>query len=200
MKFIHKGKEPKAWKAYRETEGVEFRAIDELQNALLEDQGYLCCYCMSQINKENMKVEHWKPRRYTSFIFDFDNLFAACKGDFCTDFHCDTKKADDEITIHPADLKNDCEKIIDYSLATGKLTYPEAYQNEIEVTLNLNNKILISNRLAALDAVLSVLKAKKFNKSFIEKQIEKFENTNSAGKFQPYCQIILKLLRKKIKT
>jgi uncharacterized protein (TIGR02646 family) len=200
MKFIHKGKEPKAWKDYRETEGAAFRAINELQNALLEDQGYLCCYCMSQINKENMKVEHWKPRRYTSFIFDFDNLFAACKGNFCTDKHCDTKKDEDEIIIHPADLVNNCETIIGYSLATGKITYPIAYKRDIETILNLNNKVLISNRLAALSAVMSVLNIKNFNKAFIQKQIIKFENTNAEGKFEPYCQIVLKLLHKRLKS
>jgi uncharacterized protein (TIGR02646 family) len=200
MKFIHKGKEPKKWKAYRETKGATFRAIDELQLALLEDQGYLCCYCMSRISKDKMKVEHWKPRRYKNLVLDFNNLFAACKGDFCTDKHCDTKKDEDEIILHPADPTNNCEAIIDYSLTTGKLIYPEAYKKDIESILNLNNKILTSNRLAVLKAVISVLHIKKYNNAFIQKQITKFESTDDDGKFEPFCQIILKLLYKKKKS
>ncbi len=200
MKFITKGTEPVEWKAYKTTEGVEFRAIDELQNALLQEQGYLCCYCMSRISKEKMKVEHWKPRRYTASIFDFDNLFAACEGNFCTDKHCDTKKDYHEITIHPADTKNNCENIIDYGLASGKLTYPEAYKADIETLLNLNNKVLISNRLAVLGAVQKVLTAKKYKKTEIQKLILKFSTKDKSGKFQAYCQIVLKLLHKKLKS
>jgi uncharacterized protein (TIGR02646 family) len=77
MKFIQKRKEPIAWKAYRDTEGVTFRAIDELQIALLEEQGYLCCYCLSRITQKTMKVEHWQARsKYPALILAYTNLLA----------------------------------------------------------------------------------------------------------------------------
>jgi uncharacterized protein (TIGR02646 family) len=157
MKFIIKGNEPAAWKAYRETPGVDFDAIPELKEALLNEQGYLCCYCMNGIKEDNMKVEHYKPRSiYPELKMDYTNLFAACKGNFCTEKHCDTKKQNTELTIHPADPKNNCEAIIGYS-TNGKLTYSDGYKRDIEDTLNLNNSVLVSNRKGALFGAATAL-------------------------------------------
>ena len=75
MKFIVKGNEPAAWKSYRETSGVDFDAIPELKEALLNEQGYICCYCMNGIKEDNMKVEHYKPRSiYPALKMDYTNL------------------------------------------------------------------------------------------------------------------------------
>ena len=122
MKFIHKGKEPKEWTAYRNTPGVAFSAEPELKKALLEEQGYICCYCMCRINDGDMKVEHYVPRIEASRIFDYNNLFAACEGKCASDGNCDTRKRNNTITIHPSDLKNHCEKIIHYQTRNAAKT------------------------------------------------------------------------------
>lgn len=200
MKFIKKGKEPAAWKAKRETEGTDFSAIPELQLALLKEQGYICCYCMSQIHEKSMKVEHWRARsKYPEKKFDYNNLLAACKGDFCSDKHCDTKKENDEIELNPTDAKNNVELVIGYSWSDGKLTYPSQYKTDIEVTLNLNNAVLCRNRKSALNAVNDVLKIKKYSKGIYEKQLLKLQSKNSEGKYSPYCMIGIRFLEKKIK-
>jgi uncharacterized protein (TIGR02646 family) len=198
MKFITKGGEPAAWKAYRETPGVDFDAIPELKEALLTEQGYICCYCMNGIKEDNMKVEHYKPRSiYPALKMDYVNLFAVCKGDFCVDKHCDTKKKNTELIIHPANPKNNCEGIIGYS-SNGLLTYPVQYRVDIEETLNLNNSVLVSNRKEALFGAATALKKLGYKKVIIQKQIDKYRNRNSNGKFQPYCNAILWLLNKKL--
>lgn len=198
MKFIIKGNEPAAWKAFRETPGVDFDAIPELKEALLNEQGYLCCYCMNGIKEDNMKVEHYKPRSiYPALKMDYSNLFAACKGDFCTDKHCDTKKENTELTIHPADPRNNCESIVGYS-TTGKLTYPDSYKTDIEDKLNLNNSVLVSNRKGAFSGAESALRKLGYSKGIIQKQIEMYKSKNAQGKFQPYCNAVLWLLKKKL--
>ena len=198
MKFIEKGKEPAAWKEYSETPGVDFDAIPELKEALLQEQGYICCYCMSGIKESNMKVEHYKARSvYTDLKMEYSNLFAACKGNFCSDKHCDTKKQNTELTIHPADSKSNCEKILGYKL-NGQLTYPAEYETDIEITLNLNNSVLTSNRKEAIYTVALALKKLGYKKPIIERQISKFSSKNDAGRFTPYCNAVLWLLRKKL--
>ncbi len=199
MKFIKKGIEPQAWRNYRTTEGVEFSAIKELKNALLEEQGHICCYCMSRISFDKMKVEHWKPRVYEEHIFSYENLLAACTGNFCTDFHCDTRKSDDEITINPTDAKQKINEIINYQWSDGALVFPDCYKYDIENILNLNDSVLKANRLAALKAVKNVLSQKTYTKKEVEKQLQKFKEVDKEGKFQPYCMIVVKFLEKKLR-
>jgi uncharacterized protein (TIGR02646 family) len=198
MKFIVKGNEPAAWKAYRETQGVDFEAISALKEALLNEQGYLCCYCMNGIKEDNMKVEHYKPRSiYPALKMEYTNLFAACKGNFCTDKHCDTKKENAELSIHPADPRNNCEAIIGYS-TNGKLSYPNMYKVDIEETLNLNNSVLIKNRKIALYGAVLALKKIGYKSNSIQKLIDHYKSKSSEGKFHPYCNAILWLLNKKL--
>lgn len=197
MKLIVKANEPEAWKEFRATPGVDFEAIPELKEALLNEQGYICCYCMNGIKDDNMKVEHYKPwSKFPELKMDYANLFAACTGDFCADKHCDTRKANTILIIHPADHRNNCEEVIAYS-TSGRLTYHADYKADIEETLNLNNSVLVSNRKEALFGAATALQKLGYNKATIKKQIELYRNKNSKGKFQPYCNSVLWLLNKK---
>ncbi|MBN8852780.1 MAG: TIGR02646 family protein [Sphingobacteriales bacterium 50-39] len=197
MKFIIKQEEPQAWRDYKRTPGVEFQAIPELKASLLQEQGYLCCYCMSQINSERMKVEHFKPRRYADLIMNYANLFAACTGNFCSDKHCDTRKEDEEIVINPTDARNNCEQIIGY-FSNGKISYPPNYYRDVVEILNLNNSVLISNRRAALLGAALAIKKANYNRAFITRMIQGYSEKDENSKFKPYCNAILWLLRKKL--
>lgn len=198
MKLIIKGNEPAAWKAHRDTPGADFDAIPELKEALLNEQGYLCCYCMNGIKEGNMKVEHYKPRSiYPELKMDYMNLFATCKGNFCAEKHCDTKKQNTELSIHPADPRNNCEEIVGYR-SNGLLTYPDQYKKDIEETLNLNNSILVSNRKGALYGAALALKKIGYKKGSIQKLINQYNTKNPEGEFYPYCNAILWLLNKKL--
>ena len=199
MKFILKESEPIAWKNFRNTEGVEFRAIKELKNALLNEQGHLCCYCMSRIYFESMKAEHWSPRSNIQLVFDYNNLLAACTGNFCTGNHCDTLKADIVISIKPTDKLNNVENIISYSFSDGSLKYPPQYKSDIEEALNLNNPVLKRNRLEVVKTVHQILLSRKYSKSECQKQLEKFKNRNKEGHFSPYCTVAIKFLEKKLR-
>ena len=198
MKHICKESEPSAWRVHRATPGATFEAIAELKESLLQEQGYICCYCMSRISAEQMRVEHFRPRRYTESVMAYDNLMAACSGISNQHRHCDTNKADQEISINPTDHR--CETIISYS-SNGKIRFLEEYRADIEDTLNLNNPILIANRKAALDATLDLLKRanRGFSTGSLEKTLAKFQAKDEGGRYSPFCQVILWWLTKKLK-
>ena len=180
MRLIVKNGEPRAWREYRNTPGVDFEAIPELKAALLEEQGHLCCYCMSRIKINKMKVEHYVPRRHEHLKMVYTNLFAACTGDYCPDKHCDTRKEDAELSIHPTDPRTNCETIVGYRL-NGKLTYSDSYQKDIEETTtfgviaekalqkedfsNLQNDIIALNKIQINTSILFIeSRAKKLFK------------------------------------
>lgn len=64
MRKINKNPEPKEWTSYRLTPGADYKAIPELRRALLEEQGYICAYCMRRIpvkdsnSNETSRIEH----------------------------------------------------------------------------------------------------------------------------------------------
>ncbi len=70
---------------YRQAAGQDaywdgFSEKEPVRDMLLTDQGYLCCYCMRRIDKENMKVEHYRPQSlYPKEELVWKNLLAVCK-------------------------------------------------------------------------------------------------------------------------
>lgn len=65
MIWIQKKEEPPSLTQYKKQPFAYYDGYknkEELRQALLRDQGYLCAYCMRRIenNRESMKIEHWK--------------------------------------------------------------------------------------------------------------------------------------------
>lgn len=58
-------------------------AKNSLQNALISEQGHICCFCGSRIYRPNTEIAHFVPRNSEDgkpLIFDYTNLFASCNG------------------------------------------------------------------------------------------------------------------------
>ena len=55
-----------------------------LKNHLVDEQGYICCYCGTRILKNhNTTIEHLKPKgkdKYKKQTFEYHNLLASCMG------------------------------------------------------------------------------------------------------------------------
>lgn len=61
MKTIRKHPEPAYLITHRLSAHANFDNLQEkqrLKQDLLEEQGYLCCYCMGRIDIDSMKIEH----------------------------------------------------------------------------------------------------------------------------------------------
>lgn len=204
MKHITKGPEPAEWKAYRTTEGVDFSAEPELKNALLKEQGFLCCYCMCRIEFDKMKVEHFVPRSVKPALkFEYNNLLGACMGLCAAEENCDTRKKNTEISINPLSRAPNCENVITYSAFDGAILTEEAYFKDVNITLNLNDTRIKRNRKEVLNGAINGLnllhknKGVAWSKTNIDKIIENYSRLNKDGKYREYCQIVVFYLQKK---
>ncbi len=71
---------------------------DKLREALLAEQGHVCCYCMKRIYADDMKIEHWRSQKiYPELSLSYKNMLGACNGNEGKPKHlqcCDTYKGD----------------------------------------------------------------------------------------------------------
>jgi len=152
-----------------------------LRKALLEEQGYVCCYCGLRIgsydssgnftdlqpsetatgehgNIEHVISQHSAPNR----SMDYSNMCFSCLAEFnkkWDDFvHCDRHKDRFAIPIIP--LQPDCLSNFTFS-ALGKIA-PSSTANEIDVdetirVLNLNAGRLVDRRRIFIETVEELL-------------------------------------------
>jgi uncharacterized protein (TIGR02646 family) len=209
MKKIIKQSEPRSLVAHRSQSNANYDNYpdkDKLRESLLKEQGYICCYCMSRITSEQMKIEHWQPQtKYTALQLDYRNLLGACNGNQGArpqNQHCDTRKSDIEITINPIEGDKNCENLVRYH-SDGKIYSDDASINhDLNETLNLNLGFLKKNRKEALDVVICKLDEKFSNKAWSkitrQKEIDKLNAKDENGFYDVYCQFIVSYLQSKL--
>ncbi|MDO4273559.1 MAG: retron system putative HNH endonuclease [Eubacteriales bacterium] len=211
MIYICKGKEPNTLKRYRKQPYAYFDGCnkDDIRQSLLEEQGYLCAYCMRRIDKEQMKIEHWYPEYLLSEQqrLEYHNMLGVCighiEGQKGRDDTCDSHKQNTIITVNPCEPKMISE--IQYKSKSGEI-YSEnpVIQKDINETLNLNSIAhrLPQNRKHKLNAVIQELSRKlpqgKWTKSRLENIIKLYSKPDSTGKKAEYIGIVLWYLNKKI--
>ncbi|EDN69751.1 conserved hypothetical protein [Beggiatoa sp. PS] len=158
-------------------------------------------------NAEKMKIEHHKPQtKYPKLQLDYQNLLASCKGNDGgpkhLPRHCDTSKADQEITLNPVDKLKNCEPLIKYR-TNGQIYSDDLVINhELNDILNLNTPTLINCRKAIrLQVIKELTKIKGKNAAWpptkIKKIIEKHKDKDETGQYIPYCQVVIYFLKKK---
>ncbi len=111
MRTIVKRKEPASLTQHRSSPGAtyeNYRDKDALRIHLVEEQGGLCCYCLSRVRAEpgKMKIEHWHCQdNYESEQLNYSNMLGACMGNegkLVRDQHCDTRKGNRDLSRNPA--------------------------------------------------------------------------------------------------
>jgi uncharacterized protein (TIGR02646 family) len=165
---IRKGAEPPWLVSYRKAPNASFDHLtpehkQELRDLLVKEQRGLCCYCMSRIDatRASMKVEHWAPQsKNPEKALSYGNLLASCKGGDGGPTglqHCDTKKGDASIKLHPTNAH--LLQGLRYPVS-GRIEADGELQHDLEETLNLNIVKLCRNRQAARDAYIGELRKK----------------------------------------
>jgi uncharacterized protein (TIGR02646 family) len=139
----------------------DFREMDELRQALVEEQRGLCCYCTRPIQPvhDRMNVEHWRSRaRYPELALDYKNLLGACRGGVGSprhSQHCDTFKGAKRLSRNPAHRDDRVEQRIFYTPdGTIRSTDP-TLDDDLNTVLNLNTKQLRKDRQNVISALLS---------------------------------------------
>lgn len=135
-----------------------------MRDALVHEQGALCCYCMDRITAsgEAMRIEHRVPRsseRGRTLQLEWTNLLGACQekpGARAKEQTCDKHKADREISVDPTRLAAG-EVAYDFHLGEVRSADPTT-DYELRAVLNLNTPHLRAARREAVEALKAHLR------------------------------------------
>lgn len=178
------------------------KAKAELRRVLLNDQGYICCYCQKRIPHKKIpksKIEHFKSQEnHPNLQLEFNNLFVACNGTgYNNNFTCDTKKSNVDIESFNL-LTTDFDNRIKYSSLGTIISDDTSIDTEINLKLNLNDQNLIKSRLGVIEAIKNnkrKLNEKGIYNAGIRKLILEWESRQK-GKFKEFKGVGLYFLKK----
>ncbi|NEP40499.1 MAG: TIGR02646 family protein [Okeania sp. SIO2H7] len=211
MKYIKKSNEPEELANFKAAANEnwqptfrEFRGEDKrkLQQKLIEEQGNICCYCGMRITREDSHIEHLKPQsKYPEDELNYNNLLASCqlKREPKQPQHCGVKKDDwydEDLMVSP--LEPNCGDFFRYTKEGEILPTDEEDKKIAAATtikkLELNIDRLQAMRLEAIEGILTDID--KLSKSKIEELANGFEKQDDRGKYEPFCQAVVYVLRK----
>lgn len=119
MKHIIKQGEPTAFTAWKAMANDDWQPTynimpsdikNKVKNALMREQGYICCYCESRLVNNDSHIEHFRPQSDPNIDdLDFANMLCSCqdrvkKGD---PRHCGNLKEDwfdEKLLVSPVDV------------------------------------------------------------------------------------------------
>ncbi len=159
MKYIAKGEEPNSfteWKALANDEWIPtYSQLSgdvkrDVKNALIIEQGGICCYCERKLNYEDSHIEHLSPQCNDEGQLDFQNMLCSCQKHLKKKepLHCGNSKGADEIPITP--LENNCEIRFTFT-ADGQIEHTCQDSKETIKILQLNIDKLINLRRNAIE-------------------------------------------------
>ena len=188
---------PQEFVEYLKTPDVSFDGLsgvpkEALRQRLLEDQGYICCYCGRRIdNDKHTKIEHIKcQKKHKHLALCFKNMLASCDGGEQDradrvlpkhKVHCDAKKANEDIPTSPLD-----EKIEDYLMffPDGTVKGKDNIGKELIRILGLDTDFLTIQRRNAIKnyKVLPVLDW--------QAEVERLKIKGLDGKYEEFCFVL----------
>jgi len=208
MRRIRKAAEPASLTEHRSTPGTDYDGYgdkDTLRAYLVKEQRGLCCYCLSRIRAErhSTKIEHWHCQaHHGTEQLDYSNLLAACMGNegkLRRDQHCDTSKGDRDLSRNPANPLHRVGDVIGFRADGRIFSSDPSFDAELNDVLNLNLPFLRNNRTAALRAFLGVLdKRGPLQLPTLEKWLQQWNGDSAAGELEPFCQVVVYWLRKRL--
>ncbi len=220
MKYIKKSKKEPQVLTEAKAGGGNYDSLRKttIQEDLLEEQGYLCAYCMGRISSELNKhyepkigVEHFlSQEKHPNKSLNYSNMLGVCNGKSGEHLHCDKTvggKVEGIIELRQLNpLDKNCEKLLKYTLngTIQSIDENEDVEYDLDINLNLNNEKLKENRKDAFDKAWAQFKKtyknkENWTKKTFQAEIDKLKQTNSEGKYKEYCQCLIYLFEKKKK-
>lgn len=198
METINKSqKTPSKLKKHAKKQNARFDNMDkltssQLRETLLNDQGYICCYCQRRIPEEKLpksKIEHFKCQdKNKELQLKFYNLFIACNGQIGSVETCDTAKHNDDLYgINLLDV-NLSDKI---KYTKNGVIYSDIpnINKDLEL-LNLNDQNLKLARESICKAIKSIKEkiSRKPGNNILKIQyyINDWKRSDNNGKFKEY--------------
>jgi len=214
MKYIQKGKEPTSLTAKRNTEGAKYECAETTwQQQLLDDQGYLCAYCMGRISlalnekwEPKIGIEHYLSRKLNPELeLIWKNMLGVCNGTFSSDPHCDKAKGAVALNILNPSILQKSEQLIKYSIFgdilpdTPNQGLEQKIIDDLNSILNLNDEKLRNARKDVIDRAKDILKKKHptgpWTNKDIDKEISHWQSKTKRGGYKVYCQAAIWYLK-----
>ena len=212
MFYIIKGREPASLTQYKKSKEAYFDGFpykDDIRQSLLEEQGYLCAYCMRRIKSINeVTIEHYLPQSKTDTAtgLDYRYMLGVCKRNReCAHKNqtCDAHRNNEPLTVNPWSQAS--ISLISYHQNSGDIfSNDKNIDKDLNITLNLNcaDARLSLGRKEALESLKNfILKGHKtgtWNKSILLDVREHYSTKNADGMYMPYIGIILWYIDKRI--
>jgi uncharacterized protein (TIGR02646 family) len=209
MKTICKQMPPARFTQYAQSAGATYGGLpsaakDALRTSLVNEQGGICAFCMQRIkdNHHSVRIAHCQSQsRSLNRALDYTNMVASCTGGEGTkDEHCDVSQKSRNLSLNPADASYDWDKIFRYTQQGVIDCDNPQWQQEVDDILRLNCDTLKGWRKSAWNEIVKQMSrrhSKTWPATFINAQIQ-YHLTRQGGKFQPFCMIIVYLLRKRL--
>lgn len=199
MKRIMKNREPREFSDWKAQDHMVHRprwnrvpgaVRTSVKRSLMQEQGFICCYCESRISIDDCHVEHFRPREGNSDQqLIYENLHCSCQGesDCGEPSHCGHGKGswfDENLLISPLD--ENCEHRFGFTADGGIFA---RFEDDIgaETTirrLQLDLPKLRALRAAALDALYE----------FSREEIRRLLARRPGGQFLPFYTTIEQVL------
>lgn len=202
--MIIKGAEPNSLTQHRaqaHSDYDNYAQKDDLRAALVSEQKGLCCYCTGRIRSVStaMKIEHWQCQtNYPHQQLAYGNLLGAClggEGKSPAEQHCDTRKANHDLKLNPADVAHAIESRLKYLADGTVVSTDEEFNIQLTQVLGLNFGYLKSSRKAVLDSVLQWWRSTPNARQKVQQQIN---FRNNAAEYQPFSPVAIWFLRQKL--
>jgi uncharacterized protein (TIGR02646 family) len=218
MRFIQKKPEPVRFTRWKQMANEDWQPDwdDNFQNpekpdvlnALLIEQGYICCYCGKRISPTHSHIEHLKPREQCigdeeKLKLAYDNFLASCPGYPEEEKHrpeapkprqesCGHKKAnwyDPDLMVSPLDPN--CDKYFQYP-DDGQITATEDPAKRVAALetihrLGLDNDKLSKVREEAIAGLGITDLTLSLSADEIRQFIDGLNQPDSSGELEPFC-------------
>jgi uncharacterized protein (TIGR02646 family) len=207
MRPIQKGSEPASLRRHRASKFATYANYldgDALRDALTKEQRGLCCYCMSRISTSmGMRVDHWQSQsEFQGKQLDYSNLLGVCMGNQGQPYrsqHCDTRKGKRPLSRNPARPDHAIDAVIRFEFDGCVVSTDPAFDTELNEVLNLNLAFLKNNRKAVLDAFKTTLSKGAMSDATVERHLKKWNGESHAGDLEPFCQVVVYWLGKRLR-
>jgi uncharacterized protein (TIGR02646 family) len=210
VKYIKKSEEPESFTVWKNLANEDWQPSWEnfskpqktyVRDSLLQEQGFICCYCGRRINTDDSHLEHLKPRTtYPQSALEYTNILASCQKDTVRKepLHCGKIKDkwyDDNLMISPLDVN--CAEFFRYTddgqiLATNNSEKQLAAETTID-KLALNIDKLKNLRAKSIEPILEIINT--ITEEERQNLILGFSETNSKGYYEEFCAAIIYLLK-----
>lgn len=194
---------------------------------LLEEQGYICAYCMQKIDESNSTIEHIIGQNFKDEEgleigkkedTNYDNMLAVCLGNSCKELHCDKSRAKYQskrakLYVNPLskvqmeNIKFSQSGVIYYKEIEDVIDKSSEIKEEREIrfdlnqVLNLNTSRLVEERGKIIKSIKSILSRSSLNKVTFDKTKANFEFNKwqqNNGCYKEFCQVAIYELKKHI--